>query len=141
MFVAGAFVSLVCGRCLAAQARPLDPPRRCGRASEPVLAADTTIDLAEGKPPSWLRADVADGPRYPVAQRNARSPGEVRVSYVIDMTGAIVRGTAAVVAQSDPAFGQSVCEFLQRARFAPVELDGHRRTVRVLNQRFLFETR
>jgi len=125
---------------LQAQARPLDPPRPCTRAAEAPIAVDTTLDHRDGTTSTWLRPVGRGGPLYPVAQRNGRIPGEVRVSFTVDTMGRIVRGTADVVAESDRAFGQAVCEFLRRMRFAPMVKDGQRWTVRVTNQRFMFET-
>lgn len=132
---------VVADRDVAAQVRPVDPPRPCVGASAVLPAVDTTIDVGGGKPPTWLRPVVSGGPRYPIEQRNARMQGEVRTSFSVDTTGKIIQGTAEVVAESHRAFGQSVCEFLRSARFAPVVLDGQPRIVRVTNQRFLFETR
>lgn len=140
MLYAVAAVLLGAGRDVEAQLRPVDPPRPCSGASAVLPAVDTTIDVGGGKPPIWLRPVSSGGPLYPIEQRNARMHGEVRVSFVVDTTGKIIRGTAEVVAESHRAFGQSVCEYMRRARFAPVVLDGQPRIVRVTNQRFLFET-
>ena len=131
---------VVADRDVAAQVRPVDPPRPCVGAFAVFPAVDTTIDVGGGKPPAWLRPVVNGGPRYPIEQRNARIQGEVRMSFSVDTNGKIIRGTAEVVAESHRAFGQSVCEFMRIARFAPVVLDGRPRIVRVTNQRFLFET-
>ncbi|MCC6244254.1 MAG: TonB family protein [Gemmatimonadaceae bacterium] len=131
-------VLLCAGSSVDAQLRPIDPPRSCRGASATAATADTTIDVGE-KPPSWLRAVSSGGPRYPEEQRNARMNGEVRVSFVIDQTGTLVQGTAEVTAESHRAFGSSVCEFLRRVKFQPVVLAGQPRSVRVTNQRFLFE--
>ena len=141
MLYAVAAVLVVADRDVAAQVRPVDPPRPCAGASAVLPAVDTTVDVGGGKPPTWLRQVASGGPRYPIEQRNARMQGDVRVSFVVDTTGKIIRGTAEVVAESHRAFSQSVCEFLRSARFAPVVLDGQPRIVRVTNQRFLFETR
>jgi len=141
MLYAVAAVLGVADRDVAAQVRPVDPPRPCAGASAVLPAVDTTVDVGGGKPPTWLRQVANGGPQYPIEQRNARMQGEVRVSYAVDTTGKIIRGTAEVVAESHRAFSQSVCEFLRTARFAPVVLDGKPQIVRVTNHRFLFETR
>ncbi|MCU0634362.1 MAG: hypothetical protein MUE41_05775 [Gemmatimonadaceae bacterium] len=81
MQFAVAVVLLIPGRGAVAQLRPLDPPRACAGAPSVVAAVDTTIDLGAGKPPTWLRPVGRGGPRYPVAERNARIEGEVRASF------------------------------------------------------------
>jgi len=52
-----------------------------------------------------------------------------------------MRGSAGILEESDPAFGQSVCEFLRSAEFEPVVLEGKRVSVRIVGMRFLFRTR
>jgi len=121
-----------------AQARPLKSPRLCTRATEASVAVDTTLNLEGGSTNGFLQYDGQGGPRYPVALRNAGTQGEVRASFTVDTMGQIVRGSAAVVAESDHGFSQAVCEFLSTARFVPMASDGKRLTVRVTNHRFMF---
>ena len=114
--------------------------RPCGAVRVAAAPVDTVVDAGTGAQSSLLHFVVHNGPQYPIPLRNARIDGEVRVSFTVDTTGHVVPGSAEVVAESHAAFGQSVCDFLERARLAPIVLGGRRTTVRVINQPFRFQT-
>jgi TonB family protein len=102
------------------------------------VVPDTTIDASNGGARGVLQLRVRYGPAYPVPQRNAGQEGQVRVSFVIDTLGRVVRGTAEITEESARAFGQSVCVFLRSAKYAPIVLAGRPRTVWIVNQNFGF---
>ena len=85
-----------------------------------------------------LRPLVRTGPEYPKALRNAHTEGRVHVSFVLDTSGRIVKNSAQVTVESDRAFGQSVCQFLAKAKYAPVTMGGRTLTTRFTNVRFVF---
>lgn len=117
---------------------PPDPriPRPCAGLVD--VKADTTTLADAPFAKAQLRPLGGKGPRYPVLQRNAREDGEAVATYVVDTLGRVMRNTAQITAESDRAFGESVCAFLASAKFVPVTIDGRKWTMRVLDQHFKF---
>jgi TonB family protein len=62
------------------------------------------------------------------------------LSFTVDTLGKVVAGSEIVESETHHAFGDAVCEYIQRARFTPFVLDNRRYSVRVLRQPFTFET-
>ena len=118
--------------------RPASPPRGCTSLS--AVEADTTISMYTTEPSPLLHARSTVGPRYPIALRDQRVPGDVRATFVVDTLGRVIRGSSGILEESDRAFGQSVCDFLRVAEFEPIVVAGKRLTVRVVGVRFLFRT-
>jgi TonB family protein len=100
--------------------------------------ADTTTLADSPFAKAQLRPLDGKGPRYPVHLRNAREEGDVVATYIIDTLGHVMRSTAEITAESDRAFGESVCTFLASAKFVPIPIGGRKRTVRILDQHFKF---
>lgn len=99
------------------------------------VAADTVIDAVGD---SWLQPMNHVAPEYPPQRRAAREHGEVRVSFVIDSTGRVLRDTRVVLTESHRDFGDAVCTVLPRLRFTAKEgarLPGH---TLVVNMPFIF---
>lgn len=111
-------------------------PRPCAGLID--VHADTTTLADAPFAKAQLRPVGGRGPRYPVHLRNAREPGDVVATYVVDTLGHVMRNTAQITSESDRAFGASVCTFLATARFLPVTIDGRKLTMRVIDQHFKF---
>lgn len=117
---------------------PVASPRACTRLA--VVEADTTVDATATNPTHLLHQRSAGGPRYPIDLRDQRVQGDVRATYVVDTLGRVVRGSAGILEESHPAFGQAVCAHLSTVAFDPVVIAGKRVSVRVVGARFLFST-
>ena len=65
-------------------------------------------------------------PRYPDAQRTAKTEGGVLAQFVVNPDGTVDMNTFKVLKASDPAFVAAVREALSRWRFEPAEVDGHK---------------
>ena len=52
--------------------------------------------------------------------------------------GHIVPKTAQILEETHREFGREVCLFLDRAKFAPIVIDGRKRVVRVTDAPFAF---
>lgn len=117
---------------------PQDPriPRPCVGLIDAKADTTTLADAPFAK--AQLRPLGGKGPRYPASLRNAREEGDAVATYVVDTLGHVMRNTAQITAESDRAFGESVCTFLASAKFVPVTIDGRKWTMRVLDQHFKF---
>ena len=111
-------------------------PRPCQGFTE--VSADTTTPADGPLAKAHLRWLGGSGPGYPASLRNAAVDGDVVATYVVDTLGHVMRNTALITTESNRAFGQAVCEFLNRARLAPVTIDGRKRSMRVLDAHFKF---
>ena len=113
------------------------PPRACR--GNVVVQADTTVARLDAATESLLQWTLSSGgPEYPAELRSARQEGEVMARFVVDTTGRVVIGTATIITESHRGFGQSVCQFLARARFQPVPVGGRKRSVAVTAAPFRF---
>ena len=97
--------------------------------------ADTIVDFRGQQPAVGPRPFSNTSPRYPVDLRNRGVQGSAHATWVVDTTGAVVRGTAIIESETDKAFGTAVCAWLAGgARFEPFVAQGGRRiTVRITN--------
>ena len=103
------------------------------------VSADTTIDLRGQQRDGSPRQISAANPRYPVDLRNRGVQGSAHATWVVDTTGAVVRGTAIINAETNRAFGDAVCTWLADvARFEPLVVRGRPYTVRIANSPFDF---
>jgi hypothetical protein len=105
------------------------------------VEADTTVDVTPTGPSPLLHQRSFGGPRYPTDLRNRHVEGDVRASFVVDTLGRVLRGTTGILDESHHAFGESVCEYLRSAEFAPIVLGGRRVSVRFVGMGFHFRTR
>ncbi len=63
-------------------------------------------------------------PRYPASLAQARVPGTVQLSYVVDTTGRVESGSVSTIASSHPAFEAAAREAVLESRFKPARLQG-----------------
>jgi TonB family protein len=107
--------------------------RPCGDVVD--YPTDTTIDAEDPPKEKGPRQLSYSGPQYPSEMRRQSIEGTARVSFVIDTTGHVPRGTVFITAESDLAFGSAVCTWLARRDhyFEPLEVNGRKYAVRVLN--------
>ena len=120
----------------AATVNARDVPRPCGVFT--VIATDTTLDISDQASLKLYHPIVDGGPQYPTELRNQHIEGQVRVSFVLDTLGHVIRNSAQITDESDPAFGRSVCEFLTRAKFVPISVSGRLLTASIVNAPFKF---
>ncbi len=111
-------------------------PRPCGVLT--TIATDTTLDISDRASLKLYHPIVDGGPHYPIELRNQLIEGQVRVSFVLDTLGRVIRNSAQIADESDPAFGRSVCEFLTRAKFVPISVTGRLLTTSITNATFKF---
>ncbi len=126
-------ISLV-PEAVAISARQL--PRPCGVYT--AIATDTTLDISDQASRKLYHPNVDRGPQYPTELRSQHIEGQARVSFVLDTLGHVIRNSAQIIDESHPAFGQSVCEFLTRAKFAPISVTGRLLTTSITNATFKF---
>jgi TonB family protein len=71
---------------------------------------------------------MADNPHpvYPGALQQAGVSGEVVLEFVIDATGKINKRTVHLMRSTRPEFALAVLHVLDRLRFCPAEVDGHK---------------
>ncbi len=131
--VFAAIVGLVSG---AAPIKARQLPRPCDTYTQVVV--DTVLDVSDPESRKLVRPIVNGGPAYPKEMRNSGIEGSVRMSFVLDTLGRIIRHTAQITEESDHAFGRSVCEFLGYAKFVPVSVGGRTLTTRLTNMPFKF---
>ncbi|MBA3918807.1 MAG: hypothetical protein C0516_09510 [Gemmatimonas sp.] len=118
----------------------LQDPRPC--ANTVVVETDTTVQRAGSDKDTLLRwSSGGTGPEYPTQLRSQGLMGRVVARFAVDTNGRVMPGTAAIVSETHREFGQSVCQFLKRARFQPVPVDGRKRTVTVAAAPFEFSIR
>jgi TonB family protein len=112
------------------------PDRPCG--GTVVMETDTSVPRLGPETESLLQwALSVPGPEYPAELRSLRE-GQVIARFAVDTNGRVVQGTAFIISESHRGFGQSVCQFLKRARLRPVPIDGRKRTVTVSTAPFRF---
>lgn len=70
-------------------------------------------------------------PAYPAILLSAGVTGDVRVRYVIDASGQVVRSSLAIVSQTHDMFGWAVRRVVPSWRFSPAIVHGRRTAVRV----------
>ena len=107
--------------------------RPCGDVVD--YPTDTTIDAEDPRPAKGPHQLSHDGPQYPSEMRKQSIEGTAQVSFVIDTTGHVPRGTVFITAESDLAFGSAVCTWLSRRDpyFEPFEVNGRKYAVRIVN--------
>ena len=66
------------------------------------------------------------GPRYPDMLRSANVEGEVIAQFVVDTNGRADMSTFKVIKSSHELFTQAVKNVLERDRFRPAEIGGHK---------------
>lgn len=106
-----------------------------GRSCDGVLAAraDTAVDSKDALLASVQPINGRLTPVYPTELRSSGTSGRVIASFVIDTLGRVPPGGAWIQQETQRSFGEAVCTHLKRLRFAPLIVDGRRRSVRVLN--------
>jgi hypothetical protein len=113
-------------------AGPTVPLPRGARSCEPVftgLSADTSLDSTNAR--IAFRPANHEVPHYPDALRNEAPRGHVATSFVIDTTGKPVPGSVVILQESRREFGDAVCAWARRVRYAPIRFDGRLVSVRV----------
>ena len=103
------------------------------------MQADTILDAQDPILRNLRPADARGTARYPVDMREAGISGEVIASFVVDTLGVVPRGGAWIQRETRTNFGDAVCAYLMRARFAPVVVNGKRMSVSVVNSPTTFE--
>ena len=108
---------------------------RLGRACDgaATFVADTVIDIRGQEWPGPIRLHSNIGPIYPSGARAAGKEGRVIVSFAIDSTGRVPKGTVFIQSETNLEFGNSVCTWLRLNRFDPVVIDGRIRSLKILN--------
>jgi hypothetical protein len=120
--------------CTPAASSPAAEPRGRYCTTPVAVSADTTFDFHGRQQQLGPRSLSRGGPRYPQTLRAQNVEGRVIASFVIDTTGVVLVGTAAITEESNPGFGSAVCMWLQRdARFEPLVVGDHRYLVRMTN--------
>ena len=125
------------------------PPPEPIRAAEPCPGASwDSLDVADAS--FDTRSDTArrqiihpsnrEYPHFPPALRAPGARGEVIASFVIDTSGNVVRASRAIVSATARPYGEAVCDFLAKAAFAPLQIDGRVARVKV-TMPFAFEIR
>ncbi|HJU64130.1 MAG TPA: TonB family protein, partial [Gemmatimonadaceae bacterium] len=61
---------------------------------------------------------------YPRALRNAGVEAEVVITFVVDATGGVERGSVTVVSATHELFADAVRRWLPHTRYAPAEING-----------------
>ena len=112
--------------------------RSCDRL--PVIRADTSLDSVDPLLLSLVLPGYR-GPEYPKDLREGGVSGRVVASFVIDTSGRVPAGGAWIHSETDRRFGNSVCTYLERARFRTLVVGGQRLSVRVLNAPTTFDVR
>jgi outer membrane biosynthesis protein TonB len=120
------------------QARPCNRAAAEGHAAAAFLA-DTTLPADQREPGGGIRPTSRVWPRYPHELRAQGVEGSVRSTFVIDTLGHVVPASAYITYESRREFGDAVCTWLRQSRFAPLVVDGRRRSVRLLEVPTTFE--
>ena len=120
------------------QARPCNVPPAGALAATPFVA-DTTLPTDQREPGGGIRPISRVWPRYPHELRAQGVEGSVRSTFVIDTLGHVVPASAYITYESRREFGDAVCTWLRQSRFAPLVVDGRRRSVRLLEVPTTFE--
>ncbi|MBL0938495.1 MAG: energy transducer TonB [Gemmatimonadaceae bacterium] len=115
------------------------PPWPCGDRVK--VETDTTVSRIGADSKAMLQWIAGTGPEYPPELRSQGVQGEVTARFVVDTNGRVVPGTALIISESHQEFGRSVCQFLKRARWKLLPVDGRKRSVTVTDAPFKFHTR
>jgi len=107
------------------------PGRPCN--VDVVAQADTAVDSSDPLLTGVRQTGGPRAPEYPSDLRRSSISGRVTVSVVIDTLGRVPRGGVWIQQESHRGFGQAVCTHLNGVRFAPLTVNGRRRSVRMLN--------